>query len=703
MQRTAPNGFLLHRRADREATPTQSTDGGAAPCIPARFGLYSAARCAFCQRFSLALHGVRLPILVAEALHKTFGPRTILGQVAFSIHRGERIGLVGKNGSGKSTLAKILAGLDEIDSGTLSLRRGARILYLEQNPQFAPGQSALEVVLGGLREWCEAREHHRRLTEFLHERSGAELQASIEQQAQAAAEIERLGGWERVHHAQAALAKLGIANPEAAIETLSGGELRRVALARALLTAPDLLILDEPTNHLDLASIEWLETELCERFPNAVLLITHDRCLLDRVTTRTLELHDALLDAYEGGYSEYLEGKALREEQAQRTERNRQNFLRRELDWLRRQPKARSGKQKARTQRAATVLDIPRPKYERAIQLETQTSQIGKSILRLDHLGLRTPEKLLFENLTLELQKGDRIGIVGPNGSGKTSLLRCITGELKPSTGRIAPGKNTKFAYLDQARSGLDPKGTIHENVAQTRSEILFGEDSIPVRNYLERFLFDSTAQRKLVGTLSGGERARVALAKLLAEPCNLLLLDEPTNDLDVETLSALEAMLQDFAGSLFVVSHDRWLLDRVTTKTLVLDGAGKIEISPGNYSAYLERREAKAKTEQETKTSAPTPKRDTEPKKRKALTYAEKLELETILERIASAELKVQELETKLSDPALYARAAANNAQGDDASAVTAAFETAKAELDSLLARWEELETKRTEGERAG
>ncbi len=662
--------------------------------------LYSGARCAFCPTFAPNLHGALLPIRVAEALHKTFGPRAILDRVSLSIHRGERIGLVGKNGSGKSTLAKILAGLDEMDSGTLTVRRDTKILYLEQSPHFAPEQTALEVALGGLREWCEARDRHHELTELVQAHSGSELEAAIEKQAHAAAEVERLGGWERVHHAEASLAKLGIANVHASIATLSGGELRRVALARALLAAPDLLILDEPTNHLDLASIEWLENELAERFANAVLLITHDRWLLDRVTTRTLELHDSVLDSYEGGYSEYLEGKAIREEQAERTERNRQNFLRRELEWLRRQPKARSGKQKARIQRAETVNGLARPKYEKAIQLETQTSRTGKSILRLDHLGLRTPEKLLFRGLTLEVQKGDRIGVVGKNGSGKTSLLRCIAGELEPSEGRVVAGKNTKIAYLDQARGGIDPTATIHENVAQTRSEILFGEDSIPVRNYLERFLFDSTAQRKLASALSGGERARVALARLLAEPSNLLLLDEPTNDLDTETLSALEAMLQDFDGCLFVVSHDRWLLDRVTTKTLVLDGAGKIEISPGNYSAYLERCAAKTKIESETKASTPTLKRDETPKKRKALTYAEKLELETILDRIASAEEKVQTLEAKLADPALYARTAGST-QGDDANSATAAFEAAKAELDALLARWETLETKRAEDAR--
>ncbi len=639
-----------------------------------------------------------MPILVAEALHKTFGPRTILGQVSLSIHRGERIGLVGKNGSGKSTLGKILAGLDELDSGTLRIRRDARILYLEQNPCFTPGQTALEVVVGGLRDWCEARERHQQISELLTQHTGDELQAAIEKQAQAAAEVEHLGGWERLHQAQAMLAKLGIVNAKANVATLSGGELRRVALARALLTKPDLLILDEPTNHLDLASIEWLESELCERFPNAVLLITHDRCLLDHVTTRTLEIHDGALDAYDGGYSEYLEGKALREEQAQRTERNRQNFLRRELDWLRRQPKARSGKQKARIQRAEAAIDIARPAYVRAIEFEAQSSRTGKSILRLDHLALRTPEKILFENLTLELQKGDRIGIVGPNGSGKTSLLRCIAGEIKPESGRIVQGKNTKIAYLDQARSGLDLTATVHENVAQTRSEISFGEDSIPVRNYLERFLFDSTAQRKLASALSGGERARVALAKLLAEPCNLLLLDEPTNDLDVETLSALEAMLQDFAGSLFVVSHDRWLLDRVTTKTLVLDGAGNIEISPGNYSAYLARREAKLAERDETKPAAPTQKRVAEPKRRKALTYGEKLELDTILERIAAAEEKLKALETRLFDPALYSKATGDNASA--ATSVAVDFETAKAELDRLLARWEELEEKRASDE---
>ena len=651
------------------------------------------------QREAGAYYPGALPIVTAKHVSRSFGVRRVLEDISVTINTGERVGLVGVNGSGKSTLVRILAGLDVPDTGEVVHRRGAAIAYLEQEPRFPEGMRSRDAVLSGLGAWSEARARHLAASEALEDPAldEAAMERLISEQSAAAGEIERLGGWERANEAEALLQRLGIPDPEAIVEQMSGGERRRVALARILAQKPDLAILDEPTNHLDVATIEWLEHHLAEVFPGALLLITHDRYILDRVATRTIEIDRGKLHSFDGGFMAYLEGKAERAAVAQRTEDNRQNFLRRELEWLRRQPKARSTKQKARIDRAHVELGKGPPPVDRSLDLQVQTARTGNTILELRDLRLEVPGKQLVNGLTFAVRKGERIGVLGPNGCGKTTLLRAITGQLAAASGTVVLGKNTQLAYLDQNRSGLDDNATVYDNIAQSRRSTEVDGHPIEIGKYLERFLFDPQTYMQKVGTLSGGERARVALAKLLQGSSNLVLLDEPTNDLDVATLGAVEEMLIDFGGTALVVTHDRWFLDRVATALLVFEPDGKVTRHEGNYSLYLEltaqaKAQATADLAQETaakKSNERTQKSNPESgsTKKKGLSFAQRRELETIVAQIESTEAEAEALSAQLADPGTYAAGPGKVAE------ITTKLSSARSRAQTLTARWEQLE----------
>ncbi len=634
-----------------------------------------------------------MPVLDATALKRIVADRTLFSEVTFTIRRGEKIGLVGHNGSGKSTLGRVLAGLEEPDDGHIARRREATFDYLAQEPRLPPGRTIREVVLESLRQWNETRLRFEALTEALSTASEQQAARLAEQQAEVGEALERQGGWEREHEAEATISHLGLPDASRRVETLSGGEARRVALARLLVAAPDLAILDEPTNHLDIETIEWLEEYLRDRFPGALLLISHDRSVLDHVTTRTLEIHDGTLYSYEGGYAAYLLAKAERQALAQRTERNRQNFLRREVEWLRRAPKARGTKQKARIGRAVAAQARESPKQERLAELSLRSERQGKTILEISNLILERDGRRLIDGLELALRPGERIGIVGPNGSGKTSLLLALQDELAPVRGEIVRGANTKIGYLDQSRGHLDDDATVREASVGDASEIVIGEERITVESYLERFLFSRRQQRLRVSELSGGERARVCLARLLAEKSNLLLLDEPTNDLDVATLGALESMLLDFGGSAFLVSHDRWLLDRVATSILAFEGDGLVELHIGNYSDYRERRLRSVRKEKSPKPAMPVTnaaaEAESEPARPKRLSSAEQRELDGLIDEIEKAEARVDEIQNALTDPDVY------QDTGRRAAGLREELEAAEAEVAKLSSRWEELEVR--------
>ncbi len=637
-----------------------------------------------------------MSVLAALDVSKAYGERVLLDHVSVTIEDGERVGVVGRNGAGKSTLAKILAGAEPADGGSIAVRRGARVAYLAQEPLLEPDRSVREIVEEGLAASFTARKRHEELSKRIAAGDG-DVDALVAEQHDVAAEIERLGGWDRSHEVERVLGKLGVLDViDRPAGSLSGGQRRRVALAQVLVGAPDVMILDEPTNHLDADSIDWLERHLAEEFRGAVLLVTHDRWLLDRVADRTLEVDRGSVFAYDGGYAEYLAAKAERLALAERTEKNRQNFLRKELEWLARQPKARTGKQKARIGRAEAARDVQVQREDGAIVLTADVAEAGRSILDVRGLTLRVPggDRVLVRGLDLAMTSGDRLGILGPNGAGKTTLLRAILGEVTPAEGAITLGRRVRVGYLDQQRALLDGELSILECVSRAVPTV--DKERVDPRTYLERFAFEGSAQKKKVAALSGGERARVALAMLLASAANLLLLDEPTNDLDVDTLSALEDFLSTYEGSVLVVTHDRYFLDRVTNGMLYFEGDGRVTRYAGSYQAYAaaRAREEDARKAEAESAKTPAPKPKAERTKPAGLSKNEQRELDGIMDKIDEAERAAAAIEAELGDPTLY-----TSGDGSRAAAIQARLDEAKGAVAKLTARWEELESKRAGG----
>ncbi len=641
-----------------------------------------------------------VPLLGAQDLVKGYGDREILAGASLTIEPGERIGLVGINGSGKSTLAQLLVGLIEPDAGQVTRERGMTLGYLAQEPEMDGDATALEVALTGLKAWTDAMARYQAASAGL-DSASADQDALLAEQSAAAHAIERLGGWELSYQAEAILGHLGIASADQTVGTMSGGERRRVAMARLLVARPDLAVLDEPTNHLDVDTVEWLEQYLIERFTGSLLVITHDRYLLDRVVTRTVELDHGALYSFDGGWEAYLTAKAERAALAERVEANRRNFLRRELEWLRRQPKARTGKQKARIDRANQAIDTDGPNREQAAAIAVGATRSGKTILETDALAVDMGGMRLVRDLTLTMRKGDRIGIVGPNGAGKTSLVRVLLGQLEPAAGTVTRGQNTRIAYLDQGRAGLDPDKSVLENVADNESHITLGEQTMEARTYLQRFLFSVSDQARAVGTLSGGERARVALARALRDAANLVVLDEPTNDLDVTTLAALEAALLDAGASALVITHDRWFLDRVATSILAFEGDGRVVQVEGDYRDYLRWRERDraeaaaaelpAAKPKDTQPQAAAPQAD--PPTAKKLTYGERIELAGLMEQIDAAEADVSRLEAALASESFAGLDYREQAEHLEELAA------ARSRAEALVERWGELEARSDNG----
>jgi ATP-binding cassette subfamily F protein uup len=637
-----------------------------------------------------------MSLISAHDIEKSYGPHRVLAGVSVTLSAGERVGLVGNNGSGKTTLARVLGKLEPPDTGTVMQRRGSRIGYLPQVPVLDETLTVREAAVQGLTHWqANVRRHEELNREIAAAPGDGEHQALIERQAEIGAEIERLGGWDQEHRSSAILAQLHVSDLNARVGTLSGGERRRVALAALLVSEPDVLILDEPTNHLDTDSIDWLETYLEESFKGALLVITHDRYFLDRVVTRTWEIHDGEVQSYQGGWEAYLTAKAEREATEARTEANRQNFLRTELEWLRRQPKARGTKQKARISRAEDALGQGPRLSSEGVRLESTSARQGSAVLEFVALTLRRGERDVVRDLDLIVSPGHRVGVLGPNGAGKTSLLKAVTGELAPAHGRVVLGKNARVGYFAQTRTELDESASVAENVAGRQQLLNVGGREITIYSYLERFLFRGEEIRKKVAVLSGGERARVALAKLLLQPLNLLLLDEPTNDLDITTMGSLEQMLCDFAGSVLVVSHDRYFLDRVVTSIVAFEGQGRVGHYVGNYTNYaslrLEREKSQNLAEKALERSIETPAAAAPERARPAkLSYKETRELAEIEGMISAAEAEVSRLERELAEPELYRRDAPRAARlGTELGA-------ARERVSTLLDRWQELETKR-------
>ena len=617
-------------------------------------------------------------ILSASELFLSFGRHAILDGASLAIYPGEKVGLVGRNGSGKSSFLRIAAGEERPDAGTLSRKQGLVVGYLPQEFQLDDSATVEANIRAGAAELFDALQRY----EHADELSDAESHRLL-------ALIEHGDGWNLETHIETLRRELSAPPGDRIVAHLSGGEKRRVGLCRALLSQPDLLILDEPTNHLDAGAIAWLEGWLADS-NGACLFVTHDRYFLDRIATRIVELADGRFFSHDGNYSDYLVAKAERQERDQNAEHKRQRFLSREIEWVRAGVKARGTKQRSRLDNFYAVKAQKAPEKELDMELVIPPPPpLANVVVELEEVGHFYDRDPLFLGLDLEFKAGECVGVVGPNGVGKTTLLKLILGELEPTTGTVRIGKRTEFNYVDQTRLALDENKSVIEEVSQGQDSVRFGDETISVRSYLQRFLFGNERINDRIGNLSGGEKNRVLLAKILRRGGNFLVLDEPTNDLDLQTLRVLEEALVNFGGTALVVSHDRWFLDRVCDRVVVFEGNGRVTVNEGNYSYYLEKRRAAEAVAAAAKVKPAKPAKPAEPApdKPRKLKWKEERELETMEETILAAESVVAELEEKLNDPAFYIENAAA------APAMIADLEQKKAEVAALYARWEELE----------
>ena len=516
--------------------------------------------------------------------------RVILRDISLSFFPGAKIGVLGLNGAGKSTLLKIMAGMDTSIDGEARPQRGIRIGYLPQEPELDPGKDVRATVMEGVGETFRHVQRFNEISDrFAEPLSDEEMNALLEEQARLQDAIDASGGWELERKLEIAADALRLPSWEAMIAPLSGGEKRRVALCRLLLSAPDMLLLDEPTNHLDAQSIAWLERYL-EEYPSTVIAVTHDRYFLDNVAEWILELDRGHGIPWHGNYSSWLEQKEQRLALEERERESLRKTLERELEWVRQNPKARQAKSKARLQRYEELAS-------REYQERNETNEIyippgerlGELVIEASGLRKAYGERLLIDDLSFNLPRGGIVGIIGPNGAGKTTLFRMLTGAEQPDAGQIRLGPSTKLAYVDQSRHALDDRKTVWQEISGGLDMLKVGNYETSSRGYVGRFNFKGTQQQQLIGDLSGGERNRVHLAKVLKSGGNVLLLDEPTNDLDIETLRALEDALLNFPGCAVVISHDRWFLDRIATHMLAFEGDSQVIWFEGNYQEYME------------------------------------------------------------------------------------------------------------------
>ncbi|MBN2800620.1 MAG: ABC-F family ATP-binding cassette domain-containing protein [Deltaproteobacteria bacterium] len=609
-----------------------------------------------------------MSVLVAREIQKSYGDRLILKDVTLYVGEHDRIGLVGVNGSGKSTLLRVLSGEEDADSGQVQRPEG--LGFLSQQPVF-DGATVGEVA-------DQAVAWHRAL---LHSYEDAIARGDLHEASVAQDRLDQVG-WEVAHRVDAMLEQLRAPAREALIENLSGGELRRVALARVLLEAPAVLLLDEPTNHLDADTADWLQAWL-QGYQGAVILVTHDRYLLEAVAERIVEVEGGVSVAYEGSYGDYLVARSERHERLRREDERADEILRREAAWAVRSPSARTGKQKARLSRLDKLREREGGYQDQNLTLSFTTGfRKGGTMLEAHRLSKSYGKNRLFDGLEISLLPGERLGILGPNGAGKSTLLRVLLGEETPDRGEVSRAPRVKVGMIDQARSGLDPEHTVFEAAGAGNEQVKVGENWIHVASFLGKFLFFRDHFEQRVASLSGGERARLLLARLMLEGANLLVLDEPTNDLDLLTLRVLEEALLSFDGSVIVVTHDRAFMDRVCSSVLAFEGEGRAVMYADRmqHVAAMSARRAEARAERVAE-KAPPPK----PAKAK-LSWKEQRELEQLPERIEAAEDQVVAAEAVLADPATYQQRAA------DVPSLNKALAALQQAVEALYARWEEL-----------
>ncbi|GCL40406.1 ABC-F family ATP-binding cassette domain-containing protein [Dolichospermum planctonicum] len=629
-----------------------------------------------------------MSIVTLQSVKKDFGIKELLKDANFSLDTNDKVGLIGTNGSGKSTLLKMIAGLESIDSGQILVNSGAKIVYLPQQPDIDENHTVLEQVFADSGEQIHLVKEYEELSDKLaHYPDDSQLMSRLSSVMQ---RMDATGAWEVETNAKIILTKLGIADFDVKVGTLSGGYRKRIALAAALISEPDLLLMDEPTNHLDALSVEWLQSYL-NRYRGALLLITHDRYFLDRVTNKIIEIDRGDIYTYTGNYSYYLEKKALAEESAVSTQRKHQGILRRELEWLKKGPKARSTKQKARIERAHALRDTEFKQLNGKVDISTIGRRIGKKVIDLKNVSKAYNGRTLIKDFTYEFSPEDRIGIIGGNGAGKSTLMDIITARIKPDSGIVEIGTTIHIGYFNQHSEELLTAVNEDQRVIDyIKEEGEFIEISdgtkITASQMLERFLFPGNQQYAPIHKLSGGEKRRLFLLRILISAPNVLILDEPTNDLDVQTLAVLEDYLEDFNGCVIVVSHDRYFLDRTVDTIFALEAGGSLRQYPGNYSIYLDYKKAEEAQPQETpkaviveKVTSPV----IETKKRRRLSNWERREFAELEGKIAKLEAEKTALEKKLATMA---------GNYSEVQKLYEQVETLKKNIDVATERWLEL-----------
>lgn len=622
-----------------------------------------------------------MKMLTVENVSKSYGDKPLFHGLSFSIAEGQRAGIIGVNGTGKSTLLKIIAGVEIPDTGDMTHTRGYTISYLPQRPDFKEDLTVLEQVFHGDTPLIRLlREYEQSLLQIEQNPNSEKVQEQLFAMRQ---RMDAMNAWEANANAKSLLTKLGITDFTVRVGNLSGGQKKRIAMAQCFIETPDLLILDEPTNHLDHETVEWLE-EYLSRYTGAVLLVTHDRYFLDRVTNRIFELDKGKLYSYEGNYSTFLEAKALREEQELAQEAKRQNLYRRELAWIRRGAKARSTKQKARIQRFEDLKNQEGPAAKQAVDIALSGSRLGKKVIELKDVTKKFGDKTLLHKFSHIVKPGDRIGIIGANGSGKSSLLNMLAGKLSPDSGEIEVGQTVKIAYYTQENEEMNLNQRMIEYIKEVAEVIHTTDDKvISASQMLERFLFEPHSHGTPLGKLSGGERRRLYLLRILMGEPNVLLLDEPTNDLDTQTLTVLEDYLEDFPGVVLTVSHDRYFLDKVVDELFIFTGNGEVREFLGSYSDYLEIEKTKERLEKaEVRKEKKVEEVPKQQRKRK-LSYHEQREWDTIEDKIAELEEKLEAVGEELANV------------GSDftkAQELAEAQEQLEEQLEKAMERWSEL-----------
>ncbi|MDK0677748.1 ABC-F family ATP-binding cassette domain-containing protein [Clostridium perfringens] len=593
-------------------------------------------------------------LITLENISKSYSEKILANNVSLGINEGEKIGLIGVNGTGKSSFLKIVAGVEEPDEGTVTKGNRVRIEYLAQTPDYDDNATVLEQVFKGNSEEMRILREYEELLEKIDK--GEVKENDSERLIKLQGKIDALNLWDMESEAKNVLTKLGITNFEEKVGNLSGGQKKRIMLAAALITPCELLILDEPTNHLDNETISWLEEYLNSR-KGALLMITHDRYFLDRVTNRILELDRGRLFSYDGNYSVFLEKKMERIAIEKASEEKRQNLMRKELAWVRRGAKARTTKQKARLQRFDELVNQEGFIENENIEISVMGTRLGKKIIEIEHLNKSFDDKKIVDDFNYIVLRSDRIGIVGPNGIGKSTLMGMIEGKVKPDSGEIIKGETVKIACFSQEDTHMHPKMRAIDYIKEAGEYLQTATgERITASQMCEKFLFDGTLQWTMIGMLSGGERRRLHLLRVLMEAPNVLLLDEPTNDLDIETLNRLEDYLDDFGGVVITVSHDRYFLDRICNKIFSYKGNGKIDIYTGNYGDYLLSKEEESVNNKEKEVAVDKNKKEPSVDKNKnkgkvlKFSFKEQREFETIDEEIMTLEEKIEELDSLMA-----------------------------------------------------